>query len=98
RGAVRRRALAGGSPRQYPRNVTRKGFPVRSKGVRYTQVQTPRGVRDYLGAEAAAKRAAEEAFRETFAAWGYEEVITPTVEFFEALALSDGVDLAERMF
>lgn len=66
--------------------------------VRYTHMQTPKGVRDFVGPEAAAKRAVEDAFRQTFARWGYEEVITPTVEFFEALALGDGPDLSDKMF
>lgn len=66
--------------------------------MRYTQLQTPRGVRDFPPREAAQKRAVEERLRRTFSAWGYQEVITPTVEFFEALALGDGPDLADKMY
>lgn len=64
----------------------------------YMRLQTPRGVRDFLGAETAAKRSVEEAFHRTFTSWGYQEVVTPTFEFADALALGNGPDMAEKMF
>src|SRR5690625_7583601 len=65
---------------------------------RYTRVMTPRGVRDFLPREAARKRAVESALQTTFHRWGYEEVITPTVEFLESLAQSNGPDTSEQMY
>lgn len=65
---------------------------------RYTRVMTPRGVRDFLPPEAARKRAVESALQTTFHRWGYDEVITPTVEFLESLTQSNGPDLSEKMY
>lgn len=65
---------------------------------RYTRVMTPRGVRDFLPREAARKRAVESALQTTFHRWGYDEVITPTVEFLESLAQSNGPDMSEKMY
>lgn len=65
---------------------------------RYTRVMTPSGVRDFLPREAARKRAVESALQTTFQRWGYEEVITPTVEFLESLAQSNGPDMAEKTY
>lgn len=62
------------------------------------RVMTPSGVRDFLPREAARKRAVESALQTTFHRWGYEEVITPTVEFLESLAQSNGPDTSEQMY
>lgn len=62
------------------------------------RVMTPRGVRDFLPQEAARKRAVEAALQTTFRRWGYEEVITPTVEFLESFAQSNSPDIAEKMY
>ncbi|MBO8142519.1 MAG: ATP phosphoribosyltransferase regulatory subunit [Firmicutes bacterium] len=64
----------------------------------YTRRMIPRGTRDFLPPEAARKRALETALKETFSRWGYGEVITPTVEFFECLSLGDGPELVEKMY
>ena len=64
----------------------------------YTRRMTPRGLKDFLPKDAARKRAVETALANTFARWGYEEVITPTVEFFESLALGAGPELVEKMY
>lgn len=64
----------------------------------YTRRMTPRGLKDFLPKDAARKRALETALADTFARWGYEEVITPTVEFFESLALGAGPELVDKMY
>jgi len=64
----------------------------------YTRRMIPRGLKDFLPKDAARKRAVENALATTFARWGYAEVITPTVEFFECLALGDGPELVEKMY
>src|SRR5690606_24153914 len=64
----------------------------------YTRRMTPRGLKDFLPKDAARKRAVEAALAAAFARWGYAEVITPTVEFFECLALGDGPELVEKMY
>lgn len=52
-------------------------------------LETPYGTRDFLPKEAAAKRAIETRLAKLFAAFGYEEVVTPTMEFLETLTVSD---------
>ena len=44
-------------------------------------LKIPYGTRDYLPAEAADKRRVESAIAAAFAAWGYDEVVTPTIEY-----------------
>ena len=52
-------------------------------------LETPYGTRDFLPQEAAAKRAIEMRLAKLFAEFGYEEVVTPTMEFLETLTVSD---------
>ena len=44
-------------------------------------LQVPYGTADILPGEAAARRKMEDGIAETFAAWGFEEVATPTFEY-----------------
>jgi ATP phosphoribosyltransferase regulatory subunit len=60
--------------------------------------QLPRGTRIYLPAEAARKRYVEERLFAVFGRWGYREIVTPTFEFFDALALGTDRALQEHMF
>ena len=53
-------------------------------------LETPYGTRDFLPNEAATKRALEQKIFELFAGFGYEEVVTPTMEFLETLTTSSG--------
>ncbi len=55
-------------------------------------LETPYGTRDFLPREAAAKRAIENRLAKLFAEFGYEEVVTPTMEFLETLTISGGVE------
>ncbi len=50
----------------------------------------PPGVRDILPVETAEVRSIEENLRETFKKWGYEEIITPTFEYLDALLVEAG--------
>lgn len=52
-------------------------------------LETPYGTRDFLPREATAKRAIETRLAQLFAEFGYEEVVTPTMEFLETLTVSD---------
>jgi ATP phosphoribosyltransferase regulatory subunit len=54
--------------------------------------QLPKGARIYLPDEAARKRHVEARLFDIFRRWGYREVVTPTFEFFDVLAM--GTDLA----
>lgn len=60
--------------------------------------QLPYGTRDFLPKEAKQKRVIENALAGLFARWGYDEVVTPTFEYLETLALGAGGDLAQSMF
>jgi ATP phosphoribosyltransferase regulatory subunit len=60
--------------------------------------QLPTGVKIYLPDEAARLRALQERLLGVFRLWGYREVVTPTFEFADVLALGTDEDLQERMF
>jgi len=54
-----------------------------------SRLQLPYGVIDYLPQTAKRKRMLEETLINLFEAWGYQEVITPTLEFSEIFAGGD---------
>ncbi len=60
--------------------------------------QLPTGVKTYLPDEAARLRALQERLMGVFRLWGFREVMTPTYEFFDVLALGTDEALQERMF
>ena len=54
----------------------------------------PYGMRDFLPGEVGQKRQVEESLIRLFARWGYEEIITPTMEYMETLqAGSEGIEV-----
>lgn len=61
-------------------------------------LETPYGTRDFLPLEAAAKRAVEQKIFELFSSFGYEEVITPTMEYLETLTTSSGQMIEPHLF
>jgi len=61
-------------------------------------LDTPRGMDDLLPREMALKRRIEDVIREVFKLYGYLEVETPTVEYYELFALKSGEEIRERMF
>ena len=61
-------------------------------------IDTPRGMDDLLPREVALKRKIEEAIREVFKLYGYLEIETPTVEYYELFAVKSGEEIRERMF
>jgi len=60
--------------------------------------QIPYGTRDFLPKEASRKRAVEGDLAKLFDLWGYDEVVTPTIEYLETLAVGAGNDLDQHMF
>jgi ATP phosphoribosyltransferase regulatory subunit len=60
--------------------------------------QLPTGVKIYLPDEAARLRGLQERLVGVFRLWGFREVMTPTYEFFDVLALGTDESLQERMF
>ncbi len=60
--------------------------------------QLPHGVADLFFNDAARRRAVERTLAETFARWGYSEIIPPTFEYYESLAAEAGPQLREEMY
>ena len=61
-------------------------------------LEIPYGTRDFLPKEAAAKRMVEHRLSKLFARWGYEEVVTPTLEYLNTLTMGSGRSLESHMF
>lgn len=61
-------------------------------------LETPYGTRDFLPKEAASKRAIEQRLAKLFASFGYEEVVTPTMEYLETLTTSSGRIIEPHLF
>lgn len=62
------------------------------------KTQIPAGVRDLLPEEALRKRILENCFERTFRAWGYQEVVTPTFEYYEALSVGRGAEEDAQLY
>lgn len=61
-------------------------------------LKTPYGTRDFLPKEVAAKRLLENRLAKLFTSYGYEEVITPAMEFMETLTISGGRTVEQDLF
>lgn len=61
-------------------------------------LETPFGTRDFLPKEAAAKRLIENRLAELFESYGYEEVVTPAMEFLETLTIEGGRTVEQDLF
>lgn len=60
--------------------------------------QIPYGTRDLLPREAKQKRIVEGALAELFSCWGYDEIVTPTFEYMETLAVGTGSNIQQHVF
>jgi ATP phosphoribosyltransferase regulatory subunit len=60
--------------------------------------ETPSGLRDYIPGELAVRRRLEQRIAGVFERWGYEELMTPTLEFVDVLSPSGGHSGAESMY
>ena len=61
-------------------------------------LETPYGTRDFLPNEAATKREVEQKIFGLFASFGYEEVVTPAMEYLETLTISGGRIIEPHLF
>jgi ATP phosphoribosyltransferase regulatory subunit len=61
-------------------------------------VLMPGGVRDLLPGEARRKRELEDSLIKLFRSWGYQEVVTPTFEYYEVLAPALGDLLHNQLY
>ena len=57
-----------------------------------------RGFQDVLPEEMEKRRACENRLREVFEKWGYQEIDTPTLEYYDYLVQGIGPELREKMF
>lgn len=64
----------------------------------HLKLQIPVGVRDLLPSEALRKRSLENIFGKTFRVWGYNEVVTPTFEFYDALSIGRGSEEDAQLY
>ncbi len=63
------------------------------------KLRTPRGVKDFLPNDARWKYELEQKIHSVFACWSYNEVITPTFEFYDVLKQGDAsADQTYRFF
>ena len=58
----------------------------------------PQGTRYHFGAEARLRRAVEDAAMSAFAGWSYEEVVTPSLDYYSLFERGMGRDEARRAF
>ncbi len=58
----------------------------------------PRGLRDMLPAEVEERRAIENDLCSVFESWGYREIVTPTFEYFDTLAIEAGNTIESEIF
>jgi len=61
-------------------------------------LEIPYGMRDFLPDEAATKRSIETGLADLFNQWGYDEVVTPTIEYLDTLTIGSGSGLEPHMF
>lgn len=62
------------------------------------KIYTPEGVQDILTEDCYLKRNLESNIREQFKAWGYNEIESPTIEFFDAFSADSDSAPQETMF
>ncbi len=61
-------------------------------------LEIPYGTRDFLPEEAAEKRIIETKLADIFSHWGYDEIVTPTIEYLDTLTLGNGKSIEDHMF
>lgn len=61
-------------------------------------LKSPYGTRDFLPQEAANKRSIESMLIQLFTAWGYDEIVTPTIEYLDTLTIGNGQTIEPHMF
>src|SRR5438309_761033 len=60
--------------------------------------QVPPGMRDLLADESARARAITGRILSCMRRWGYREVVTPTIEYFDTLVRGEGTEAGDRLF
>jgi ATP phosphoribosyltransferase regulatory subunit len=60
--------------------------------------QVPPGMRDLLPGESSRARAVADRILARMQRWGYREVVTPTIEYFDTLIRGEGTEAGDRLF
>ena len=60
-------------------------------------LHTPEGVRDIYGQEYAKKLAVEEQLHQSFRSFGYQDIQTPTFEFFDVFSKEIGTTPSKEL-
>lgn len=63
-----------------------------------SKTEIPKGVRVYLPPQAALKREVESKLLSVFHRWGFQEIVTPTFEYYDILAVATGEEFRDRTF
>jgi ATP phosphoribosyltransferase regulatory subunit len=63
-----------------------------------SKTEIPKGVRVYLPPQAALKREIETKLLSVFQRWGFQEIVTPSFEYYDVLALGLGEEVRDRTF
>jgi ATP phosphoribosyltransferase regulatory subunit len=66
--------------------------------MRASKTEIPKGVRVYLPPQAALKRELETKLLSVFHRWGFQEIVTPSFEYYDVLALGLGEEFRDRTF
>ena len=61
-------------------------------------LEIPYGTRDFLPKEARYKRVVEARIAEMFNSWGYDEIVTPTIEYLDTFTMGNDSSLEDGMF
>lgn len=65
--------------------------------IRY-DFERPRGTRDFLPDQTTKRNFVEQVVRDVFERYGFQEIMTPTIEKFDLFALRSGDEIRSRMF
>jgi ATP phosphoribosyltransferase regulatory subunit len=63
-----------------------------------SKTEVPKGVRVYLPPQASLKRAIEAKLLSVFQRWGFQEIVTPTFEYYDVMALGMGEEFRDHTF
>jgi ATP phosphoribosyltransferase regulatory subunit len=63
-----------------------------------SKTEIPKGVRVYLPPQATLKREIESKLLAVFHRWGFQEIVTPTFEYYDVMALGMSEDFRDRTF
>jgi len=64
----------------------------------FSKTEIPKGVRVYLPPQATLKREIESKLLSVFHRWGFQEIVTPTFEYYDVMALGLSEDFRDRTF